>query len=167
MDRLLSQALRIPLVNQDSDYDVCRPGFAEAHKPDMDDFDVGGSADRPCLLICPVKVIWTASRNPPLSHVAAKSCPKVLQNLESARVVLLASFVDHQRLVGRGIEIRNKNREMRMSHPETILTLQSDIDEWWISLPSDLQQGNQSLECGTLNLCRTLPRSCITSSSSS
>jgi hypothetical protein len=139
VDRFLSQALGHPLGIQDSDIDVCSLAGPEHHSrhfvpqdPPPDATTARRSSSQP-----------RASPNTKegeevASSVTTSLCPRPGRNQ------ILTFHVGYYRLSGRALELFHKSIHIRSIDPGTVLALRTDLDTWWNSLPSELQDFNAS-----------------------
>ncbi|KAF2173834.1 hypothetical protein M409DRAFT_16105 [Zasmidium cellare ATCC 36951] len=112
LDRYICQALGIPVSLTDLEIDVCIPGRKEQHG--------SGSATSPPDV-------------PAKSEPGAKPSP----DTDISKEVILANFVEHERLVGRALEIFHASLHARNSDPRIVLFLRSDVDRWFNNLPEE------------------------------
>ncbi|KAI0157373.1 hypothetical protein GGR57DRAFT_64993 [Xylariaceae sp. FL1272] len=123
LDRYLSQALGHPLEILDSDVDVCSLAGPELHRQ-----------------------IPLHSTNPnPDNAPSEEEHQQVDQSQEDStggrddRNLILAYEVDYYRLSGRALELFHKSIHVRSLDPNTVLSLRTDLDMLWNSLPSEIQ----------------------------
>ncbi|KAK4498172.1 hypothetical protein PRZ48_010829 [Zasmidium cellare] len=109
LDRYICQALGIPVSLTDSEIDVCIPGRKEQH----------GNGSTPDV--------------PPKSENDSKPSAET----DISKEVILANFVEHERLVGRALEIFHASIHSRNSDPRIVLFLRSDVDRWFNNLPEE------------------------------
>lgn len=60
--------------------------------------------------------------------------------------MILAFQVEYSRLTVRALEIFHKSIHVRSIDPGTVLSLRTDLDAWWNSVPSDLQDFDVAAE---------------------
>lgn len=139
VDRYLSQSLGQPLGIQDSDIDVCSLSKPELH-------------DTHSLTPNKSRLHMSQLNATPLEDKSGKSTrpqsslDSDSQVREQDRCSILASHVDHSRLLGNALELFHKSLHIRSIKPEFILSLRTDISAWWNALPSHLQNDNPSIE---------------------
>lgn len=134
LDRFLSQALGHPLGIQDSDVDVCSLAGPELHHHR---FLTHGPPDHPD---------GAASNGHPGQD--APSAPAGDQgpggpassgsSQQRDRHLILFCQVEYSRLLGRALELFHKSIHVRSIDPSTVLSLRTDMNVWWNSLPSEL-----------------------------
>lgn len=112
LDRYICQALGIPVSLTDAEIDVCVPGRKERHETG----DVTSPPDVPTK---------TESGKQPSADA------------DVSKEVVLANFVEHERLVGRALEIFHSSLHSRNSDPRRVLFLRSDVDRWFNNLPEE------------------------------
>lgn len=122
VDRYLSQALGHPLGIQDSDIDVCSVTGPELH----------------------VHPESTAA-----SHDRAQATPQSDSSSRNNLRRILGCQVEHARLLGRTVELFHKSIHVRSIDPQTVLSLRTDLDAWWNSLPANLQESSFEPETST------------------
>lgn len=147
LDRFFSQALGHPLGIQDSDIDVCQLNGPELHRRPAPRLPVSDEDMVP--------TIPTTSPSTPLSHIrrSAAATSELHRNSHNDRPFhsetpsgertnrhqILAFHVEYSRLCGRALEIFHKSIHLRSIDPSTVLSLRTDLEAWWNSLPSELQ----------------------------
>lgn len=144
LDRFLSQALGHPLGIQDSDVDVCDLTGPECHRRAVplrypSDSMPLGSAEA---------TTNAADLGPRVSqdHGTSSTQTPTQGTSHTRRYDILAFQVEYSRLSGRALELFHKSIHIRSIDPRTVLSLRTDLDAWWNSLPSDLQEFNAATE---------------------
>ncbi|KAI7779772.1 fungal specific transcription factor [Diaporthe eres] len=136
LDRFLSQALGHPLGIQDSDVDVCSLAGPELHHRHflphgpLDHPGPDGTAvnDRPNQ---------DASSAPEGDQETGGPAPSGSSQQRDRHLVLFCQ-VEYSRLLGRALELFHKSIHVRSIDPSTVLSLRTDMNAWWNSLPSEL-----------------------------
>ncbi|KAI9150834.1 putative transcriptional regulatory protein [Paramyrothecium foliicola] len=147
VDRFLSQALGHPLGIQDSDIDVCSLAGPELHH-------------RPFPASEPAVQRGHSNQNSPSSpRRHSERQQPALQHFGSRhdRHLILASQVDYSRLLGRALELFHKSLHIRSINSDTVLSLRTDLNAWWNSLPCELQDFSVPPENSTLHENRGQP----------
>lgn len=151
VDRFLSQALGHPLGIQDSDVDVCSVAGPELHQRPFD-----------CQNTSPGSTTATTASQgkasqdrPSATHEAHE--PDSSADQSHVRNRILACQVEYSRLLGRTVELFHKSIHIRSIDPGTVLSLRTDLNAWWNSLPSSLQELDLSVEETTLQASRGEP----------
>jgi hypothetical protein len=166
IDRYISQALGQPLGIQDSDIDVCLLSGPELHD------SPSHTSTQSSLHTSHLDSTWHASRgekspsdassvrqnrgtSPSLEDGSCKTMKSGRpqsswdsdgQSQEHHRHSILASYVDHSRLLGNALELFHKSLHVRSIKPEFIISLRTDVSAWWNALPLHLQNDSSSSE---------------------
>lgn len=146
VDRFLSQALGHPLGIQDSDIDVCPLEGLELHHRRL-------TPQTPSLDHMTEKIHDTTSSNAKShSHGSTTTIRPEQRDDDSPtpgersttettnRHQTLAFHAEYSRLCGRALEIFHKSIHIRSIDPSTVFSLCTDLEAWWNSLPSELQE---------------------------
>lgn len=134
LDRFLSQALGHPLGIQDSDVDVCPLAGPELHHRQVLPHDQPDSSDGAAANGRP-------NQDSPLTPRGSQETGGPALgglNQQSGRHRILFCQVEYSRLLGRALELFHKSIHVRYIDPSTVLSLRTDMNAWWNSLPSDL-----------------------------
>lgn len=133
LDRFLSQALGHPLGIQDSDVDVCSLAGPELHQH----FLPHDTPDNPDVTASNAHPGQDASSAPDGDqHNGGPTLSGPSQ--QSSRHLILFCQVEYSRLLGRALELFHKSIHVRSIDPSTVLSLRTDMNAWWNSLPSEL-----------------------------
>lgn len=156
-DRYLSQALGIPLGIQDSDIDVCVPGGEELHRPVGDSVHpttVAGAEEEvlshlphghPNHVQTPPdgSTRTIVAGTPPARSDIGERRPTLRTVPQSSRARpggdVFQSYIAYCRIVGQALELFHKSIHSRAVKGSSVLMLNSEINGWWNSLPSELQ----------------------------
>ena len=144
LDRFLSQALGHPLGIQDSDIDVCPPAGPELHSPNGHfgpHHPPHGAAAASHLRPCPEALSTSRGHGDAAAHQVLAG-----PGQKAGRHLILAFQVEYSRLTGRALELFHKSIHVRSIDPGTVLSLRTDLDAWWNSVPSDLQDFDVAAE---------------------
>lgn len=143
LDRFLSQALGHPLGIQDSDVDVCPLNKPELHHrnmatrlPSLDHISEETSTTNTSQANAQSRTTSTAGDRSDVDH-----SPSTVNSAteKKNRHQILAFQVEYSRLSGRALEIFHKSIHIRSIDPSVVLSLRTDLEAWWNSLPSELQ----------------------------
>ncbi|KAK2611567.1 hypothetical protein N8I77_004900 [Diaporthe amygdali] len=135
LDRFLSQALGHPLGIQDSDVDVCSLAGPELHHRHFPPHDPPETSD-----------VATSNGHPTQDASSAPGGDQEIggsalsgRSQQCGRHLILFCQVEYSRLLGRALELFHKSIHIRSIDPSTVLSLRTDMNAWWNSLPSELQ----------------------------
>lgn len=143
LDRFLSQTLGHPLGIQDSDIDVCPPAGPELHSPNR--HSIAHHRPHGPMAACSYRPFPEA---PPTSRGHGDAVDQVpsVPGQKARRHLILAFQVEYSRLTGRALELFHKSIHVRSIDPDTVLSLRTDLDAWWNSVPSDLRDFDVAAE---------------------
>lgn len=134
LDRFLSQALGHPLGIQDSDVDVCSLAGPELHHRH---FLPHGPPDHPDGAASNVHPSQDASSAPRGDQETGGPASSGASQQRDRHLILYCQ-VEYSRLLGRALELFHKSIHVRSIDPSTVLSLRTDMNAWWNSLPSEL-----------------------------
>lgn len=134
LDRFLSQALGHPLGIQDSDVDVCSLAGPELHHQHFVRSEPPDNSDGAASNVMPSQDESSVSRDD--QEIGGRDISGSSQ--KSSRHLILFCQVEYSRLLGRALELFHKSLHVRSIDPDTVLSLRTDMNAWWNSLPSEL-----------------------------
>ena len=165
-DRHLSQALGIPLGIQDSDVDVCVPGMEEMHCTVGHSLKSSTATEPNDEVLAHLPQRHPDFRRPSDSHLqsprdtstASLVSPGKKDTSSGDNAIaqghpgegVFASYIEYCRITGRAMELFHKSLSSRVVGRSDILMLNSEVNEWWNSLPQAFQDLPD--DC-TTNIC--------------
>lgn len=134
LDRFLSQALGHPLGIQDSDVDVCSLAGPELHHRQFLPHDPPDNSDGAAANDHPSQYSYST---PGGDQETGGPAPGGSSEGPGRHLILFCQ-VEYSRLLGRALELFHKSIHVRSLNPSTVLSLRTDMNVWWNSLPSEL-----------------------------